>query len=234
MPAEYSAALLARFWSRVDKAGPLPLHRPDLGSCWLWTGPTNGKYGVFDFFGERDYAHRIGYQCQVGVIPEGLYVCHHCDTPRCVRGGHLFTGTHSENMQDAVAKGRMRGPRRPADIRGERNPMARLTADDVRAIRRRHWSDGVTYARLGQEYGVHSGTIRHICSGVYWGWLKDGLELGSPHRHLTPEERIIIVAASPRGDRAVRDMAERFAVHPSSIARVLRKHRLANRDQPVL
>src|SRR5690349_16006693 len=32
-----SRASSARFWDKVDKNGPIPLHRPELGACWLWT-----------------------------------------------------------------------------------------------------------------------------------------------------------------------------------------------------
>lgn len=46
-----------------------------------------------------------------GPIPHGLHVCHHCDTPRCIRLSHLFLGTPLENMQDKMRKGRWKGGR---------------------------------------------------------------------------------------------------------------------------
>lgn len=31
-----TATDLQRFWSKVDKGGPVPPHRLELGPCWLW------------------------------------------------------------------------------------------------------------------------------------------------------------------------------------------------------
>jgi hypothetical protein len=36
-------SLPERFWKKVDKNGPVPAHRPELGPCWLWTGALVGR-----------------------------------------------------------------------------------------------------------------------------------------------------------------------------------------------
>ena len=33
-----------RFWSKVDKNGPIPSHRPELGPCWIWIARRD-RYG---------------------------------------------------------------------------------------------------------------------------------------------------------------------------------------------
>jgi len=83
------------------------------GDCWVWTGAMFRKgYGnVRHWNGERwtnRGAHIVTYEAAYGPVPEGLFVCHHCDTPACCRPSHLFTGTQAENLADMTAKGRRR------------------------------------------------------------------------------------------------------------------------------
>lgn len=82
--------------------------------CWLWRGTTTRDgYGRVQWRGKKLLAHRRAWEIVNGPIPDGLVVCHRCDTPGCVRAerggrGHLFLGTQRDNIRDAMRKGRHR------------------------------------------------------------------------------------------------------------------------------
>lgn len=103
-----------RFWAKVQKGD----------GCWVWTAPVNSSgYGYFRVDIERPYvlAHRFAYELTFGPVPDGLFVCHQCDNPPCVRPDHLFAGTNADNMRDAFRKGRLKVP----DGSAGRKPRAR-------------------------------------------------------------------------------------------------------------
>src|SRR5262245_12283312 len=84
----------------IDK-GPLSTE------CWLWVGArNNGGYGYMAYKGWSEGVHRVSWITNRGPIPNGIYVCHHCDTPNCFRPDHLFLGTPQDNVADMIAKGR--------------------------------------------------------------------------------------------------------------------------------
>lgn len=145
-----------RFWSKVSKRGP--------GECWPWLSAMNVHgYGAFGTAGRMKGAHRIAYALTHGPIPRGLYVCHRCDNRSCTNPAHLFLGTHRDNMDDMVAKGRSPGTSLP----GEMNGRAKLTTDDVLEIRAA-FKTGSDMDQLAIRFGVTRANVRRIVANETW------------------------------------------------------------------
>lgn len=126
-PARVDAAL--RFWSKVDKNGPLSERRPDLGPCWLWTGAQANTYGTFSRpSGEAVRAHRWSWESQIGPIPDGLDIDHLCFVRLCVRPSHLEPVTRLENVLRAMVY----RPVRTHCIRGHELIEVRVRKDGAR------------------------------------------------------------------------------------------------------
>jgi hypothetical protein len=90
-----------RFWAKVDKNGPVPAARPDLGSCWIWTAsPTTQGYGQFRNKGLKNggLAHRAAWLFVVGPLTPGLHLDHLCKTLMCVRAALDPTASHLEEV----------------------------------------------------------------------------------------------------------------------------------------
>ena len=85
------------FWPRVKKSD----------GCWLWVGGKGNGYGYVWHDNRTKRAHRVSWEMAYGPIPLGLFVCHKCDTPLCVRPDHLFLGTAKDNIEDCFIKGRL-------------------------------------------------------------------------------------------------------------------------------
>lgn len=91
--------------------------------CWIWTGAVDHRgYGTIasGIPGRPVKAHRVSYRHHHGAIKDGLGVCHHCDTPRCVNPAHLYAGTQKQNMHDAIERGRFKGHKNLELGRGRR------------------------------------------------------------------------------------------------------------------
>lgn len=151
-----------RFWSKVDKNGPIPAHQAELGACWIWTAQI-GKdgYGRFQLRAGRPIrAHRYAFDPTAGDLPSGLFVCHRCDNKRCVNPGHLFLGTPADNMADMAAKGR--------SCKGEANRGAKLTSDQVVEILALHATGLHTQSTLADRFGIASSQINNIVRRKQW------------------------------------------------------------------
>ena len=97
----FARSVRLRFEEKVDKG------KPD--DCWEWNAARDASgYGAFKLKGEKVGAHRVAWMlANKEPIPEGEQVMHSCDNPACCNPKHLRLGSHSDNMADAGAKGRL-------------------------------------------------------------------------------------------------------------------------------
>jgi hypothetical protein len=91
-----------KFWNKVNV--PVKDGVPDLDACMMWKGGLKGKSGYGQFLGK--YAHRVSYEMYYKTIDSNLDVLHSCDNPSCINPRHLRQGTHQDNMDDMIQKGR--------------------------------------------------------------------------------------------------------------------------------
>ena len=149
------------FWSHVKVGG--------LEDCWEWIGHVS-KYGYGTYNGLYDYlgtnrCHKQSYILTRGMVPR-YQVLHSCDNRRCCNPAHLRDGTHSENMQDMLARGREshHGVSQP----GELNGSHKITAEPVVAIRK----DTRTLKLISLDYGISKVRVSQIKRKLCWKHVK--------------------------------------------------------------
>lgn len=140
-------------WTEVEG----PLDTP----CWEWPGATRKEgHGYFRWGGKNVLVHRAAYEAWVGPIPEGQIVRHLCDNPPCYNPEHLRAGTHLDNFNDMISRGRER-------MFGEHHHNSVLNKDSVLEILGRY-EGGETQTALAEEFGVGSSSIHKIVVGKSW------------------------------------------------------------------
>jgi hypothetical protein len=86
-------------------------------ACWEWQGGRfkagYGRFVAIDVSDDdaiatirRQNASRISFKIYKGPIPSNILVRHTCDNPPCINPDHLILGTHADNWQDMVSRGR--------------------------------------------------------------------------------------------------------------------------------
>jgi DNA-binding MarR family transcriptional regulator len=201
----------------------------DENSCWEWQGVRlKGGYGKIMENGRTKrtlLAHRVAWEAyNAEPIPPGMCVCHSCDNRACVNPAHLFIGTHVDNMQDMISKGRK------FITAGELSSCAKLTNQDVLEIRELG-SQGFRQVDIAKRFGVRRASVSVILNGSTWKHLPV-----RPHTHapkprgsdhhgsrLTPEQVLEIREAAKTGETR-RSIADRYGVTPENVSSiVLRK-----------
>ncbi len=150
---------MKRFFDKVNKTG----------NCWEWQASKIDGYGAFKLDGKTQGAHRVSWGLHNGPIPDGLMVCHKCDNRGCVNPGHLFLGTHSDNMKDCYAKGRMILPTKSRFKEGNKPVTSFLKSKEkITYIKKAIENRSGSLKDLSEDLDVPYQLIRDInCGRVY-------------------------------------------------------------------
>lgn len=175
---------VTRFERKVDRSsGP--------NACHPWTARRDKDgYGQFKLNGATVRANIVALEVKLGrPITPGMKACHTCDNKPCCNMDHLYEGTTKQNARDAVERGkvatgtrhgrstkpectargdahgsRLHPERRP---RGTANKSAKITENDVRAIRELY-TRGKKQVDIAKQFNVRQTTVSMIVRRETW------------------------------------------------------------------
>ena len=139
--------------TRGQKPKPLKFETLDTGCmvCVSHLANVSG-YTYIQIKSKGRRLHRVIYELHNGPIPDGMFVCHTCDNPRCCNPEHLFLGSPYDNSVDMARKGRQVGQK--------------LTVEAAKYIKEN--PDNLSQNRLAAIHNVSRRNIRKILSGEAW------------------------------------------------------------------
>lgn len=134
----------------------------DPADCIIWEKAKSlGGYPLVWRDGKTQSYLRWRWKRDIGPIPDGMFMCHHCDNPSCTNVEHLFLGTRADNFKDSFLKGRAR------HAIGEEHGLAKMTVKQVKGIRK-DYADGMRVFELVKKYGLTRTPINRIISRETW------------------------------------------------------------------
>lgn len=130
-------------------------------ACWEWPLSRNKQTGYGQFMVSArpmilETAHRLSFELNKEPILPGEVVRHDCDNRGCFNPAHLQKGTHSQNHEDMVSRGRHH--------HGETHHNAKLTESDVVEIR----ASKENFSKLAKKFGVSRSSIAQVVERRSW------------------------------------------------------------------
>jgi hypothetical protein len=123
----------------------LNIHVCEETGCYLWEGSCSPNgYGIVNFYGRTQSAHKNAWEEMHGEIPDGLIIRHKvCDRRNCLNTEHMVLGTKADNTADMMEKDRCcHNPR-----------TGRKVEPEEAAAMAKMYSEGSTWYRIGITFG---------------------------------------------------------------------------------
>lgn len=158
-------------WSRKLRNG-----KPGFADKWTQLKPRRGThYGkpsyYYTIISDENFnqktvkIHVLVAEAFLEPRPPGAIVCHKDNDPTNNHVSNLKWGTYKSNMEDKIQFG--------TDPKGEKNPRAILTEDEVpkaRILKRM----GLTYIELAKVFHTSKSGIRDAVNGKNWTEIEGG------------------------------------------------------------
>lgn len=127
--------------------------------CIEWTGSTTRDgYGKVKIKHKTYAAHRLAYLIHNGYLSEGKEVMHKCDNKLCCNPDHLVEGTHKDNMQDMIKKGRQ------GKLKIKYIKLNSQKAKEIRTLFVNGWSKH----KIAIRFNISCHHVRDIVNNIYW------------------------------------------------------------------
>jgi len=155
----YAATEDGRIWS-------YPKGNRNTKGCFLKPGTDNHGYIIAGLHKGKKRktckVHQLVALTYLGEKPEGCQVCHNNGIRTDNRVENLRYDTLSNNMQDKKKHGTI------PDFKGENHPQAKLTDNEVRAIRIMYVTGEYSQRKLANLFDVSQCMIVKIISREVW------------------------------------------------------------------
>jgi DNA-binding transcriptional regulator YiaG len=177
--------------------------------------------------------HQLVCEAFHGVCPTPQHEVRHLNgVPTDNRADNLKWGTRAENAADRIRHGTSQNPR----FQGEDHPGAKLTWEQVREIRKRYTTGGVTQTALAAEYGVGATNLGHLLAGQTWPDpeytpVMSKMHLrgeGHPEAKLTAPQIREIREKYAAGGVTQKELAQEYSVSRALLGLIIQRKRWAH------
>ena len=128
--------------------------------CIVWQlAKTPEGYGITYHWGRKTYVHRLIWYLTYKYWSDKL-VLHSCNNVSCINVDHLFEGTYQDSMNEMKRKGRT--------TIGAKNGNAKLTEQEVIAIKNLYKTGKYSQTKLAELYAISKESIRNILRRKTW------------------------------------------------------------------